>query len=102
MTPPEIAGHASILPAPSEMPGAAGGAPVSSPLEWSSRRRVLVGDGLGVLVALDDGDAVEGAGGVDEVLPAVEPRAGDVAQVVKAMSPYGEVTGPPDSVASPL
>src|SRR5204862_1903776 len=45
--------------------------------------RVLVGDGLGVLVALDHGDAVEGAGraGVDEVLAAGGARVGDVRHV---------------------
>src|ERR1700724_3328066 len=45
--------------------------------------RVLVGDGLRVLVALDDGDAVlgPGAAGVDEARPAGGARVGDVGQV---------------------
>src|SRR6185503_20166362 len=45
--------------------------------------RVLVGDGLGVLVALDDGEAVQGAGrtGVHEVLATAGADVEQVGQV---------------------
>src|SRR5215467_12527097 len=51
--------------------------------------RVLVRAGLGVLVTLDDRDAVERAVAVDEVLPARGAGVGDVGQVGERDIPVG-------------